>query len=40
MRRTATHPVFFATILIAVAGLLLLVFQVAGPAPAPARPPR
>jgi len=37
MRRTATHPVFFATILIAVAGLLLLVFQVAGPAPAPAR---
>ncbi len=37
MRRPATHPVFFATILTVVAGLVLLVFQLAGPAPAPAR---
>ena len=37
MRRPATQPVLFTTILMAVAGLLLLVFQLAGSPAAPAR---
>ena len=35
MRRPATRPVFFATI-VAIAGLLMLAFQIAGSPPPPA----